>query len=168
MKPNTTNHQLQNLKASPFDNHILIGRGDSASSGEASIISCPLNAGERSEQEDKMKAKKVFGAETLNALLVKNGYDKHEHVARGIRMDDKLFVLGETVPNSRIWVDGEPTDQYLDGVSVIGYPITTDGLYVYDHAYLVEGDAREFGEDDGELILRNARVIAILDTDKDA
>lgn len=92
--------------------------------------------------------------------------------AFGIRSDDRHFALGQSLPCSRIWVDGDPTEELLDGVSVTGIRYAEDAdkalrlnerCYNYGQPmYLVAGDFVGYGEDDGEYILADAVVIGIL------
>lgn len=88
----------------------------------------------------------------------------------GIRLDDEAYEEGDILPVSRVWDNGEPTEDVLDGTSVIGLywhrmlrsrkaAEALVALYPYRHAYLVIGMFGENGEDEGELIIRNAKVV---------
>ena len=88
----------------------------------------------------------------------------------GIRLDDEAYEVGDILPASRVWDDGEPTEDVLDGTSTVGLYwekqlLTRQAanklaaLYPYQHAYLVVGTNGENGEDDGEVVIRNAKVV---------
>ena len=98
----------------------------------------------------------------------------------GIRFSDEEYKLGDDVENSHNWVDGEWTDEELDGASTVNVaePWSYDSLdelketaikrlnkagrYPYDYAYLVAGTSSDYGEDTNESIIRNAEVVGIL------
>lgn len=51
----------------------------------------------------------------------------------------------------------------MDGVCIIGInDIENIKVYYGDHAAVVVGDMCEYGEDPGELVIKNAQVIEIL------
>ena len=89
----------------------------------------------------------------------------------GVRCCDDLLSVGDTVPNSRVWDDGEPTDEMLDGASCI--KVAHDGIgpelfdmvssYVGEHVYLIAGHYASYGEDDGEIIIRDAVVVDVIE-----
>ena len=98
----------------------------------------------------------------------------------GIRFSDEEYKLGDDVENSHNWVDGNWTDEELDGASTVNVaePWSYDNLdelketaikrlnkagrYPYDYAYLVAGTSSDYGEDTNESIIRNAEVVGIL------
>ena len=98
----------------------------------------------------------------------------------GIRFSDEEYKLGDDVENSHNWVDGNWTDEELDGASTVNVaePWSYDSLdelketaikrlnkagrYPYDYAYLVAGTSSDYGEDTNESIIRNAEVVGIL------
>ena len=98
----------------------------------------------------------------------------------GIRFSDEEYKLGDDVENSHNWVDGDWTDEELDGASTVNVaePWSYDSLdelketaikrlnkagrYPYDYAYLVAGTSSDYGEDTNESIIRNAEVVGIL------
>ena len=98
----------------------------------------------------------------------------------GIRFSDEEYKLGDDVENSHNWVDGDWTDEELDGTSTVNVaePWSYDSLdelketaikrlnkagrYPYDYAYLVAGTSSDYGEDTNESIIRNAEVVGIL------
>ncbi len=98
----------------------------------------------------------------------------------GIRFSDEEYKVGDDVENSHNWVDGDWTDEELDGASTVNVaePWSYDSLdelketaikrlnkagrYPYDYAYLVAGTSSDYGEDTNESIIRNAEVVGIL------
>ena len=98
----------------------------------------------------------------------------------GIRFSDEEYKIGDDVENSHNWVDGDWTDEELDGTSTVNVaePWSYDSLdelketaikrlnkagrYPYDYAYLVAGTSSDYGEDANESIIRNAEVVGIL------
>ena len=98
----------------------------------------------------------------------------------GIRFSDEEYKIGDDVENSHNWVDGNWTDEELDGASTVNVaePWSYDSLgelketaikrlnkagrYPYDYAYLVAGTSSDYGEDTNESIIRNAEVVGIL------
>jgi hypothetical protein len=86
----------------------------------------------------------------------------------GIRKSTRsadYYSVGETLSRSYRWVDGERTDQLLDGVSTVeqGYWARVEGDSAGDTVLVVTGQA-EYGEDVGELVIKDACVYAVIDT----
>jgi len=85
-------------------------------------------------------------------------YDmEHEYIA--YRIQDEPAELGARLEPSRVWVDGDPTDELLDGTCGC---TKRESLSIYHGRYLVTmgGDHRSWGEDKDEVILRDAVVLA--------
>ena len=99
----------------------------------------------------------------------------------GIRSDDEVYNIGDFLPESHVWEDREPTEELLPGTCATG--INSASLWDYDdaiaaisaaleiqesyyrwykHQYVIAGSSMEYGEDEGEYILSNARVIAVI------
>ncbi|MDO4564854.1 MAG: hypothetical protein Q4C04_04500 [Clostridia bacterium] len=108
------------------------------------------------------KVKEALRTNIENALDGKKSYDRI-----GVRIQSVPFELGEISHNSHVWFDGDDTGDELDGISTIaaeqierinaGY-----GEYYGEYAAIIGGDLAEYGEDDGEIVLRNAEVIEVL------
>lgn len=86
----------------------------------------------------------------------------------GVRVQDVPFELGEISHCSSVWVDGEETDELLDGICVIsvselGRVYKSSSFYFGDHVAVIGGNINAYGEDDGEVILENAEVIEIIE-----
>lgn len=81
----------------------------------------------------------------------------------GIRVQENEFTLGEVLDNSYIWIDGECTDEELDGTCAIGIKdAELANGYFGEHVAIVAGNFAEYGQDLGELIIRDAEVIEVL------
>lgn len=104
-------------------------------------------------------------------LSVIESYDGSAE-AFGLRSDDRQIQIGEIFPVSRVWDDGKATEEMLDGTSVTGFRYAEDAakaldlqMSVYNYGqplYLVAGSVNSYGEDEGEYILEDAEVLAIL------
>ena len=105
----------------------------------------------------------------------------------GVRMDDRLFKVGDILPNSVVWLDGVRTTEELNGTCAmrIAYPedkyviqaVSNLGRtaskivgvtpkpnldYPNKHMYLISGDSGIGGADPGEVIIKRAKVIKII------
>jgi hypothetical protein len=97
----------------------------------------------------------------------------------GLRITDEPIEVGTTLPPSRVWDDSKPTNQTLDGTSVVGIvgnnragiekALAQAGIapfgkpwnyYPGQHVTLVRGDTWKPGYDDLEHIIPNANAIA--------
>lgn len=91
----------------------------------------------------------------------------------GLRVEDgRTFAVGEFLPNSRVWDDGEPTDDEVDGTCAIDLgdePSIDDIVTAIEQAQsyngstlvLIAGKYRGYGQDDGEAVIKQARCLAI-------
>jgi hypothetical protein len=91
----------------------------------------------------------------------------------GIRADDRKFEIGQMLPNSFIWDDGEKTDEELGGTCAVRlYDYWTekynDGAekqaneYPFDNLYLIASKSAQEGNDRNELIMYEAVVVEVL------
>lgn len=79
--------------------------------------------------------------------------------------------VGDVLPNSYVWDDGEWTEDRLDGVSAIevkdaddlGRAIKAATSYGGDQLILVVGDYRYRGQDVGEIIIKDGKAYAVED-----
>lgn len=82
----------------------------------------------------------------------------------GVRVQDVPFEMGEIDHVSHVWIDGEETEEELAGICAQDVE-TLDSCkneYFGDHVAVVAGNDYEYGEDAGELIIRDPVVVAIL------
>lgn len=95
--------------------------------------------------------------------------EKHEIFA--IRTQDVPFEVGRIDHKSLVWIDGEMTDEKLDGICAT--VIDTNDIerslnrhnregYCGEHIAILAGSYSMSGEDVGEIIMENPDVIAIL------
>lgn len=86
----------------------------------------------------------------------------------GIRIQEQFFTLGSIEHNSKVWFNGEETDEELDGICAIDLnaPEAAECLngngYFGNHIALIASDSYEYGQDAGEVILKNAEVLYII------
>lgn len=105
----------------------------------------------------------------------------------GIRATTEEHTAGEELSNSFVWVDGEKTEEELDGISTMGIKDLTEEAvirtikclgrdacehfgvkanvyhsYVGQNFVLIKGDSAAAGEDNGEWVIRNPVVVAVL------
>lgn len=90
----------------------------------------------------------------------------------GIRVQTEVFEIGEIDHVSHVWVDGIETEEELDGICVIDYKAIDRvckgmqslgcGGYYGDHVAIIAGNHATYGEDDGEIIISDPAVVAVL------
>ena len=92
----------------------------------------------------------------------------------GVRTQEAAFKLGETDHVSSVWVDGEETSEELDGIcctkldspAIVAHcdegMSSQYGTYYGCHIAIIAGNEASYGEDEGELIIRDATVIKII------
>ena len=82
----------------------------------------------------------------------------------GIRVQEVPFELGAMDHQSHGGVDGDETEERLPGVSA--QDIETIGKYrneyFGDYVAVVAGNEYEYGEDAGEIVIRDPVVVAVL------
>lgn len=81
----------------------------------------------------------------------------------GIRVQENEFTKGALLDNSFVWVDGEMTDEELDGTCAV--KLEDAELikgYFGDHIAIIGSDSMEYGQDLGEIILRDAEVLEVI------
>lgn len=85
-----------------------------------------------------------------------------EYAYVGVRVQEPEFVLGPVNHRSHVWVDGEETAAELPGLCACKLDRLGINDYFGDHIAIVCGNEAEYGEDDGEIIIRDAEVVAII------
>lgn len=92
---------------------------------------------------------------------IKDAYPEYDRI--GIRVQENEFKKGEILNNSYIWIDGEMTDDELDGTCAVNLDDAELAKGYYgDHIALIAGDYTEWGQDLGEIIITNAQVLEVL------
>lgn len=106
---------------------------------------------------------------TLNEIreMIENAglEDRYDYI--GIRTQEQPFELGRIDHLSKVWVDGEETDEELNGISVTGINSRAvewhmDGTYYGDHVAIICGNRAEYGEDEGEIVIEDAIVEIVI------
>ena len=89
--------------------------------------------------------------------------DAYDYGYIGIRVSDNEFAKGEILDNSFVWVDGEVTDEELDGTCAIMLKdAKLANAYHGSHVAIIGSDSMEYGQDLGEIILRDAEVLEVI------
>lgn len=97
---------------------------------------------------------------TINKV-VENNADKYDFF--GVRVQWEEFELGKISHKSLVWIDGEETEEELNGICVIDVnKIDVACDYFGEHIALIAGNIAECGNDIGELIIGDAEVLEIL------
>ena len=82
----------------------------------------------------------------------------------GIRTQEVPFSVGSMDHVSHDWIDGDETEDELNGVCAQD----VDTIEKYNNEYfgnyvaIIAGNEYEYGEDDGEIIIRDPVVVRIL------
>lgn len=91
---------------------------------------------------------------------IESAYD-YEYI--GIRVSESAFAKGEILDNSFVWIDGQMTDEELDGTCAIMLKdARLANSYFGDHVAIIGSDSMEYGQDLGEIILRDAEVLEVI------
>lgn len=96
---------------------------------------------------------------------IKNAADelKWDYEKVCVRVQDVPFELGQMEHKSEAWDDGEPTGDILPGVCTLSIEYLDNvSIYYGSHLAIVCGNEYEYGEDVGEIILRDATVCEII------
>lgn len=89
--------------------------------------------------------------------------ENSEYEYIGVRVQENEFTKGEILDNSFVWVDGEMTDEELDGTCAVKLEdVKLANGYFGDHVAIIGGDYMEYGQDLGEIIIRDAEVLEVL------
>ena len=89
--------------------------------------------------------------------------ENSEYEYIGVRVQENEFVKGEILDNSFVWVDGEMTDEELDGTCAVKLEdAELASGYFGDHIAVIGSNSMEYGQDLGEIIIRDAEVLEVL------
>lgn len=81
----------------------------------------------------------------------------------GVRVQENEFTEGEVLDPSFVWVDGEMTDEELDGTCAVRLEdAELANGYFGDHVAIIGSNSMEYGQDLGEIILRDAEVLEVI------
>ena len=86
------------------------------------------------------------------------------------RFEPTEKTIGEKLPPSRRWIDGEPTDEILPGTSALLAGAVEQYAPAYSsvlpYCYQVTGQSAGYGEDPGEEMVKNCIIVAPFDFKK--
>ena len=104
-----------------------------------------------------------LNAEQINKIKeIAEEYD-FDYAAIGFRSQDVPFALGSIAHVSHIWDNGDDTGEDLPGICVCSVKLVDRNPDYYgEHCAVIAGNAYEYGEDEGEYIIRDPEVIAII------
>lgn len=81
----------------------------------------------------------------------------------GVRVQENAFTEGESLDNSFVWVDGEMTDEELGGTCAVKLEdAELANGYFGEHVAIIGSNSMEYGQDLGEIILKDAEVMEVL------
>lgn len=102
--------------------------------------------------------------------IIKNSKDESDFYS--LRVDEKEYKINDILPSSRIWVDGNPTDDYTAGTSGLRYNPSKENENILkdilpykwagDQIYILSGNNGQGGEDINEIIIEKPKVIGII------
>lgn len=123
------------------------------------------NADKEHKEETEMASMKSI-REAIKRIDIDDLTDAYGFI--GIRVQEETYGLtvGDTVAhNSKVWVDGDETDEELDGVSAMNINAldAVQGYYFGACVLILGSNYAGYGEDAGEIIMRDAKVLAIID-----
>nr|DAF98450.1 MAG TPA: hypothetical protein [Siphoviridae sp. ctwfx1] len=105
----------------------------------------------------------------MNAEMIKNIKKVAEEMGLswdyefvGVRVQEQDFELGTIEHLSHVWDNGDDTGVELDGICVCSLDRLGVNNYFGDHVAIICGNEAEYGEDDGELIIRDAEVVKVI------
>lgn len=105
----------------------------------------------------------------MNAEMIKNIKKVAEEMGLswdyefvGVRVQEQEFELGTIEHLSHVWDNGDDTGVELDGICVCSLDRLGVNNYFGDHVAIICGNEAEYGEDDGELIIRDAEVVKVI------
>ena len=89
--------------------------------------------------------------------------ENSEYEYIGVRVQENEFTEGESLDNSFVWIDGEMTDEELPGTCAVKLEdAQLANSYFGDHIAIIGSNSMEYGQDLGEIILRDAEVMEVL------
>lgn len=80
----------------------------------------------------------------------------------GVRVQEPEFEIGTIDHISHVWDNGDDTGIELDGICACRINRLGANHYYGDHVAIICGNEGEYGEDDGEIIIRDATVVKVI------
>lgn len=98
----------------------------------------------------------------IESIIKSGDFDRY-----GLRVTDEPLTVGVKPPNSRVWIDGNPTDDLLDGASMVivekgDIQRALKGIDPYPgkHISLIGSNYGQWGEDVGEWVAKDGKVLS--------
>lgn len=104
-------------------------------------------------------------AEAIKSIInrIEEIKENSEYEYIGVRVQENEFTEGESLDNSFVWVDGEMTDEELGGTCAVKLEdAELANGYFGEHVAIIGSNSMEYGQDLGEIILRDAEVLEVL------
>ena len=79
----------------------------------------------------------------------------------GVRVQEQKFELGAIEHLSHVWDNGDDTGVELEGICACKLDRLGVNQYLGDNVAIICGNEAEYGEDDGEIIIRDAEVVKV-------
>ena len=105
---------------------------------------------------------RTYTKEEINKAIAAVRDNEYDYNYVAIRVCPDMVEVGQILEPSFVWVDGEITDEELEGTCGIGINSKASCGYFGKCMAIIGGYDAEYGEDDGEIIIKDAEVIAIL------
>jgi len=105
---------------------------------------------------------KTYGRDEIRQALREAKALRADYAYVAVRVQTGTVSVGDILAPSHVWVDGDPTDETLPGTCAFCSAPTDGTKYMGDCLIVVGGDIAEYGEDDGEIIIEDAEVLAVL------
>ncbi len=110
----------------------------------------------------------MISNEQIKAIANSIDVDKYNFDYIGIRVQEELHEnVGDLIRhNSKVWVDGEETDEELNGVCAINAKTTQYlskwGGYSGKVVIVIGSDYAQDGQDEEELIMKDAVILEVI------
>ena len=104
-------------------------------------------------------------AEAIKSIInrIEEIKENSEYEYIGVRVQENELTKGESLDNSFVWVDGEMTDEELGGTCAVKLEdAELANGYFGEHVAIIGSNSMEYGQDLGEIILKDAEVMEVL------
>ncbi len=103
---------------------------------------------------------------SITPSALRDALEEYDYDFFGLRVQDECPALGERLEPSRIWIDGEPTTEFLSGTSAIAIQpgqadraIRTMVGYLGRYVVLLGSDGASRGGDEHEIVMHQPTVL---------
>lgn len=108
----------------------------------------------------------VVNRKHFEAIELPESASEYDYV--GFRVvENEQYNVGDIASPSRVWIDGEPTDELLRGACAISHDathLTYDGYegYIGDTIIVLGSNNADGGNDPGEIVMIDAVVLEVI------